>query len=149
MEKLTIREAKENDLKDIVLLYTELDEQNFDFEKAKIKFNKLKNNPDHKIYVAELDFKIIGTFAVVIINSFAHKGRPSAVIEDVAVRKDFQGKGIGKRMMHFALEKCSELGCYKMALSSMFKREAAHKFYESLGFEKMGYSFAISIPVKV
>ena len=30
-----------------------------------------------------------------------------------------------------------------MALSSNLKREAAHAFYESLGFEKHGYSFRV------
>jgi predicted GNAT family acetyltransferase len=36
-----------------------------------------------------------------------------------------------------------EAGCYKMALSSNVKRAAAHAFYESLGFERHGYSFVI------
>lgn len=35
-------------------------------------------------------------------------------------------------------------GCYKAALSSNLKRERAHAFYESLGFERHGYSFRIS-----
>jgi GNAT superfamily N-acetyltransferase len=34
-------------------------------------------------------------------------------------------------------------GCYKLILSSNLKREAAHAFYESLGFERHGYSFRI------
>ena len=49
--------------------------------------------------------------------------------------------------MNFAMDRCKEKGCYKIALSSQFKREAAHKFYESLGFEKMGYSFVVELPV--
>ena len=34
-------------------------------------------------------------------------------------------------------------GCYKLVLSSNAKRERAHAFYESLGFERHGYSFRI------
>ena len=37
----------------------------------------------------------------------------------------------------------SAAGCYKMALSSNLKREAAHRFYDSLGFGRHGYSFLI------
>jgi len=36
-----------------------------------------------------------------------------------------------------------EKGCYKLTLSSNLRREAAHAFYESLGFTKHGYSFLI------
>ena len=34
-------------------------------------------------------------------------------------------------------------GCYKLALSSNRRRERAHAFYESLGFERHGVSFVI------
>ena len=64
-------------------------------------------------------------------------------VEDVAVLPDRQGQGIGKAMMAFALERCREAGCYKMALSSNLKRGPAHAFYDALGFERHGYSFVI------
>ncbi len=38
-------------------------------------------------------------------------------------------------------QRCQEAGCYKMSLSSNLKRAQAHAFYESIGFEKHGYSF--------
>jgi hypothetical protein len=47
-------------------------------------------------------------------------------------------------MMRFALDRCCEAGCYKMALSSNLRRPAAHRFYESLGFARHGYSFSIA-----
>jgi GNAT superfamily N-acetyltransferase len=49
----------------------------------------------------------------------------------------------GKQMMQFAMEQCKQAGCYKLMLSSNLKREAAHKFYESLGFQRHGYSFQV------
>lgn len=64
-------------------------------------------------------------------------------MEDVAVLNDLQGKGIGKLMMKFAMEKCKEAGCYKLVLSSNVKRIEAHAFYESLDFEKHGFSFKV------
>ena len=45
--------------------------------------------------------------------------------------------------MEHAREQCRAAGCYKMALSSNLKREGAHAFYDSLGFERHGYSFVI------
>ena len=50
-------------------------------------------------------------------------------------------QGVGKAMMEHAREQCRLAGCYKLALSSNLRREAAHRFYEALGFERHGYSF--------
>jgi GNAT superfamily N-acetyltransferase len=63
----------------------------------------------------------------------------------VGVMPEMQEKGIGKTMMKFALKQAKEKGCYKMTLSSNLKRERAHKFYESLGFKKHGFSFLMEL----
>ena len=49
-------------------------------------------------------------------------------------------------MMQDALARCGERGCYKAALSSNLTRERAHAFYESLDFERHGYSFKVARP---
>ena len=36
-------------------------------------------------------------------------------------------------------------GCYKVVLSSSDKRDNAHEFYQSLGFEQHGYSFVVDL----
>lgn len=51
--------------------------------------------------------------------------------------------GVDKLMMKYALELCAEKGCHKAVLSSNLKRDRAHAFYESLGFERHGYSYRI------
>ncbi len=75
----------------------------------------------------------------------AHLGTPSAIVEDVGVLPKMQGKGVGKAMMEFALKYAKEKGCYKMTLSSNLRREATHQFYESLGFQKHGFSFLVEL----
>ena len=79
------------------------------------------------------------------MDNLAHLGTPSAVIEDVPVDPALQGRGIGREMMQFALELAAANGCYKATLSSNLKRGRAHSFYESLGFERHGYSFRIDV----
>lgn len=143
LNNLNIRKANEGDFPMLQVLYKELGDEKLNKDDLSRMFEKINSYPDCTIYIAEEDGKAIGTFLLLILDTMAH-GNPSALIEDVAVSKDCQGKGIGKAMMQFAMEKCKEKNCYKVALSSMFKREAAHKFYESLGFEKMGFSFVIA-----
>ncbi|RYF66212.1 MAG: GNAT family N-acetyltransferase [Cytophagaceae bacterium] len=95
--------------------------------------------------MAEIDHEAVGTFALLVMENMAHMGTPSAVVEDVGVLPGLKGKGIGKKMMEYALQYAREKGCYKMTLSSNLRREQAHQFYESLGFKKHGFSFLIDL----
>jgi GNAT superfamily N-acetyltransferase len=72
-------------------------------------------------------------------------GAPSGVLEDAVVHRDWRGKGVGKQMVRFAMDRCREGGCYKLALSSNIKRESAHRFYDGLGFQRHGYSFVVEL----
>jgi GNAT superfamily N-acetyltransferase len=141
---IAIRAATKADLPDVLALYAQpgVDDGNVlaraDAEKL---FARFSSYPDYTLYVAEIGGEIVGTFALLIMDNLGHLGAPSGIIEDVAVAPDRQGSGIGGAMMQFALDVCREKGCYKAMLSSNVKRERAHAFYESLGFDRHGYSF--------
>jgi len=143
---IVIREAQPEDIPSILSLYSEIDfadQQSLTTEKARDRFSRIQSYPDYHIYVAVHQGHLIGTFALLIMDNLAHNGAPSGVIEDVVVRKDWQRKGIGKQMMHYAMQKCKEAKCYKVMLSSNAVREGAHQFYEALGFRRHGYSFVV------
>jgi len=142
---INIRESSINDLTEILKVYASVLDSGaiLTLENAEIIFKKIELYPNYKIYVAEKAGEIVGTFALIIMDNLAHQGTPSAIVEDVAVQTALQGQGIGKLMMKFAMEKSQEAGCYKLILSSNLKRKEAHAFYESLGFEKHGFSFKV------
>ena len=71
-----------------------------------------------------------------------------ALVEDVAVHPDAQGRGVGRALMDEAMRIARDAGCYKLALSSNSKRSKAHAFYESLGYERHGVSF-VAVPEEV
>ncbi|MEJ2053346.1 MAG: GNAT family N-acetyltransferase [Calditrichaceae bacterium] len=108
-------------------------------------FEKITAYPNYNIYVAVTGNKTVGTFELLIMDNLAHICSPSAIVEDVVVKTAFRGKGIGKKMMEFAIEESRKSGCYKMVLSSSLSRERAQRFYESLGFKKHGFSFQINL----
>ena len=114
-------------------------------ETAKQLLERFADYPDYTLYVAERGGDIVGTFALLVMHNLGHLGAPSAIVEDVAVAPTFQGQGIGKAMMQFALDLCRDKGCYKLMLSSNAKREQAHAFYELLGFERHGFSFRVNL----
>lgn len=145
--EVKIRQATLDDVKDILQIYAEsLDNGKvLSVEKAQIVFLKQQQYPDYKVFVAEYEQQLVGTFALLIMENMAHQGTPSAVVEDVGVIPAVQGKGIGKVMMEYALNYAKEKGCYKMSLSSNLRRDKAHQFYESLGFQKHGFSFLMNL----
>lgn len=144
---LHCRQATSADLPHILGLYQSAlgDERILEPADASMLFAKMQQYPNYKVYVATQHGEVMGTFALLIMDNLGHLGTPSGIIEDVAVAPQHQGSGVGKQMMAFALELCKAEGCYKMVLSSNLRREAAHAFYENLGFEKHGYSFRVML----
>ena len=141
-----IREATEADLPEVLRIYAqpELDAGAvLSLEEARSRLQRFSSYPCYRLFVAEVDGAVAGTFALLIMDNLAHLGAPSGIVEDVGVLPEFHGRGIGKQMMHKARDLCAEAGCYKLALSSNVRRTAAHAFYESLGFRKHGYSFLV------
>ncbi len=145
---LCIRAASSSDLPEVLRLYgqPEMDGGKvLPLAEAERIFARISRYPNYKIYVAESDERVVGTFALLIMDNLGHMGMPSAVIEDVCVDPAVQGQGVGKAMMRHAMRFAGEHGCYKAVLSSNLKRERAHAFYESLGFERHGYSFRVRL----
>jgi GNAT superfamily N-acetyltransferase len=143
---LCCREASKSDLPDVLRLYAQPDLDDgkvLSTSEAERIFDRMARYPNYRVYVAVSDARVVGTFALLVMDNLGHLGAPSAIIEDVAVDPAYQGKGIGKEMMRHAIQLASDNGCYKAMLSSNLKREGAHAFYESLGFERHGYSFSI------
>lgn len=144
---VSCREASKEDIPGVLRLYAQPDLDNgktLPLSEAERHFERMADYPDYKIHVAFSDTQLVGTFALLIMGNLAHMGAPSAIIEDVAVDPEWQGRGVGKQMMKYALQICGEKGCYKAALSSNLNRKRAHAFYESLDFEQHGYSYRIS-----
>jgi len=148
---LVIREAAEEDLPALLELYAQLGMDRgevLSLDRAREIFRRIRTYPDYRIYLAEADGRAVATFALLVMDNLGHLGAPSAILEDVVVAADMRGQGVGRQMMAFATRLCRDKGCYKFFFSSNIHREAAHRFYENLGFEKHGYSFFIDLPEK-
>jgi len=148
MEEVSIRVATHKDLPAILQLYSQPDMNDgkiLSLSEAEEILERTKAYPDYQVYVACRDSEILGSFAMLIMDNLAQMGARSGIVEGLVVASQWQGKGIGKQMIQFAMQKCREAGCYKLVLSSNKKREKAHRFYQNLGFEQHGYSFVVKM----
>ncbi len=135
MTDVKIREIEKSDLEKGFL--ESLDSlrkvSDLDPGKAKEIFENIKSNPNHKIFVAIIDEKVVGSTTLFIEPKFIHQGGLVGHIEDVIVVKEFQGKGIGKKLIETSLNFAKNCGCYKTILDCA---EDVNPFYEKIGFKK-------------
>lgn len=148
MSKIAIRQAQAEDLERVLELYREGEigvEETFSLEEARAQLAAFSKYPCYRVFVAEFNGEVAGTYELLIMDNLAKRGRKSAIVEDVAVAKRHRGHGIGRAMIEHAMQLAKSSQCYKLVLSSNLQRHAAHAFYETLGFEKHGFSFRVEI----
>ncbi|MGA1476761.1 MAG: GNAT family N-acetyltransferase [Prochlorothrix sp.] len=111
-------------------------------------FQRLQAYPNYTLWIATLPEdgdRPVGTFALLVMDNLVHHGSPAGIVEGVAVDPAYQGRGIGRQMMQTAIAQCQAAGCYKLSLSTNLKRKEAHAFYESLDFQRHGYSYVVEL----
>ena len=144
MNKLQIILATKEDLTILNGLYADMNNKSLMSENEIINiWQQIEKFPDYYIYLAYLDNKAIGTFSLLFMPTMMHLGfHKSAILDSVTILSSYRGQGYGKQMMQKALEISADTGCYKVTFSSNIKRDRAHKFYKSLGFQQHGWSFS-------
>ncbi len=138
---LTFRNAIEDDLPSIVRMLADdfLGAQRERLEDSlpegyKRAFSEIDADGNNELVVAELDGKVVGTLQLTFTPSLSYQGGKRCTVESVRVDNELRGKGIGREMMLWAIERAKEKGCVSMQLTTNNERTDAHRFYANLGF---------------
>ena len=102
-------------------------------------------DPNHRLLVVEADGEAVGSFQLSFIPGIARGGAWRGQIEAVRVADDRRGQGIGGAMMRWAIYQCRARGCGLVQLTSDRQRDAAHRFYERLGFTPSHTGFKMKL----
>ena len=140
---LTFRNATKNDLELIVAMIAddELGAKRENYQlplpKAYISaFEQIVSDKNQELIVVENEQKeVIGTLQLSFLQYLTYQGGIRAQIEAVRIRKDQRGKGIGKTMFVWAIERAKEKGAHLIQLTSDKQRPKAIEFYKNLGFK--------------
>ena len=99
-------------------------------------FKKIDADANQELIVLESEtFEIIGTLQLTFIQYLSYIGKRRAQIENVFIRKDKRGLGLGKTMFEWAINRAKEKNAHVLQLTSDKQRPRAIKFYENLGFK--------------
>ena len=135
MSNVKIREIIETDIENGFLESLDSLRKASDLDRkiGKEILRKIIVNSDHIIHVAEVDGKIVGSTTLLIEQKFIHNGGKVGHIEDVVVSKEYEGIGIGIKLVNSLLKKAKIMNCYKTILDC---QDELIPFYERIGFRQ-------------
>jgi GNAT superfamily N-acetyltransferase len=140
-----IREAELNDAPELAVLMCELGYET-DRAEMEARLKLILLNPAYKTFVAIMDGCVCGMIGMLTYPSYEHNdasGRILAMVTLGAARR----RGIGRALIATAERDFAQRGIMRVALDTRLTREDAHKFYESLGYERNGWRFVKQLAV--
>lgn len=139
---MKIRPATKQDLPQIIQMIAndKLGKLREDYQKPLpqhyyVAFDLIDKDDNQELVVMVNEFdEIIGTLQLTFVQYLTYKGGIRAQIEAVRVREDQRGKGTGKVLFKWAIERSKEKGAHLLQLTTDKKRPEALNFYLKLGF---------------
>ncbi|OAX47039.1 GNAT family N-acetyltransferase [Paenibacillus sp. AD87] len=139
--EIKIREIVANDYTEVIFLWNDvLEIRNVNAENFRITTEKMNEDGNYKTFVALFENDVVGFVTIVqalsigVSIGYLH-------IQALAVKKEFQHRGVGTQLLRHTENYAKELGISSIILCSGFKRTDAHAFYEHNGYDKDSYCF--------
>ncbi|MFF5424074.1 MULTISPECIES: GNAT family N-acetyltransferase [unclassified Streptomyces] len=99
-------------------------------------FAAITADPRNEMLVLVDGGLVLGCLQATSIPGLGKGGAERALFEAVRIRADRRGGGLGRDLMERAVARARGRGCALVQLTSDKRREAAHRFYASLGFAR-------------
>jgi ribosomal protein S18 acetylase RimI-like enzyme len=147
---VTVCAVTESDLPAIRPLLAELiatldDPSGFNVDRAMENCRVLLGRPDHHLMLARSQGLACGFVHLTTRQSILHD-RPSGLIDELVVARDFRGQSIGRLLMDAAIGRCRDLGCCEVEVSTESSNRRAQEFYRKRGFSDEGVLFELHVP---
>jgi len=139
--KIFIRTASEKDVPAIFALIKELAEYEKLADQIKTTENELRktlfgNDRFVEILLAEVNGQIVGQ-ALFFKNFSTFLGKPGIYLEDLYVRPEMRGKGIGKMLLDKIISIAKERNYGRVEWSVLDWNEPAIEFYKKIGAKSL------------
>lgn len=137
---MIIRQANTKDIPDLVELLKELysieKDFKFDARRQKKGLKLLISKPKKTAYVLVAEYKgrCVGMVSAQVVVSTSEGGN-GVLIEDMVIRKDYRGRGIGSRLMYAMVSWCKASGIGRMQLLADKNNLPAAHFYKKRGWQ--------------
>ncbi|KAI1328916.1 glucosamine 6-phosphate N-acetyltransferase [Xylariaceae sp. FL0255] len=100
------------------------------------RFDEMRDSKGtYHFVVAVMEEQIVGTGCLVVERKFIHNHGAIGHVEEIAIAKEHQGKGLGLAMMNVLDKLAITAGCYKSILNCGPRTE---QFYTRCGYHNSG-----------
>ena len=149
MHDIVIRKGKKSDLPVLKRLLVELinamdDTACIDMRVAPKHWEQLFRDARSHFLVATAGGTPVGLIHLTIRQTVLHRS-PSGMIDELIVTNEYQGKGIGKQLVLAAIDRCRQLGCCEVEVSTEQTNLKARRFYRKCGFVKEEILFELDL----
>lgn len=131
-----VREIQDSDFDGLMELYMQLHDNPMPDKTPEITelWERILNDKDHHIIVAEKDGKIVSSCVCVIIPNLTHNQQPYAFVENVITDEKYRKRGLATECLNYAKKLAQSENCYKIMLLTGSKRESTLEFYRQAGY---------------
>jgi len=133
MEAIQIRPATIDDFEYVYEFVNLLEDEKFDRQKQWEIYLENAGNPNNIYLIAWAHSLAVGYLSCHIQNLMHHAGLVGE-IQEMYVNENGRNHGIGRRLIETLVEMAKARGVLRLEVTSSFKREGAHRFYEREGF---------------
>lgn len=103
-------------------------------------FERVKEDGHYITFVASLDGNVIGFISAAMLY-WASSDKRNMFIQGFVVRKEYQHKGVGTKIIQHVENYAKAQGIAGIGLQSGNQRTWAHAFYERNGYKKSNYFY--------
>jgi ribosomal protein S18 acetylase RimI-like enzyme len=143
---LIIRYAQPGDAAALAQLMCELGYETTKSEMQR-RLQRIATDERCRTFVAVCDGNVCGMIGTLTYPSIEHND-PSGRIVALVILRTMRRRGIGRALLATAEKDFAQRGIRRIGLNTQLARENAHKFYESLGYERNGWRFVKQLSVR-
>lgn len=97
-------------------------------------FERVERDSSLTLVVAESEGRVVGCLQLAVLAGISSQGGIRGLLEDVRVASDCRSRGIGERLVQWAIAEAKARGCNLVELLTHSSRVDAQRFYKRLGF---------------
>jgi GNAT superfamily N-acetyltransferase len=134
LTEIIIRDAEESDLEQLTALMTDLGYPTTT-EEFTVRFHNISAHPDYRTIVAALDDELVGMAGLSKNIYYENNGMYMRILAFV-VKQSRRELGIGRLLIKASEDWAIEEGLQTVVIGSgnRLEREAAHAFYQKMGY---------------
>ena len=131
-----VREARKNDLREILELYLHLHETGVPDQSEQLTavWEEILRDDRYHLLVNEVEGRIVASCTCVVVPNLTRDLRPYALVENVVTRSECRGRGYATECLASARKVAEQSGCYKIMLMTGSKEEKTLQFYKNAGY---------------